>query len=190
MQLGGVIFMHEISQVRMSGTMRTNADVFRKLCGQDRMHSVILVTTKWSEVAVAQGQKRERELAEKYWKDMLDNGAEQTRFLLGDEKSASTIVHRIIERRHQNNDHDPLYIQHELVDLQKIIPDTEAAKSLRITLEEALEKQRQLAAKMRSKNPNEAGYKDAQEQIRKILQQLGQLKVSLPRRFLAALGGT
>ena len=184
-----MIYLHEISQPRMSGTARANTEVFQKLCGLNNMSSVFLVTTKWDDVDVNQGSKRELQLAEKYWKDMIDGKAKQRRFM-NDEKTGRAIISEILDlymARIQDGDL-ALQIQTELVNLQKIIPDTEAAKSLKYSLEDALKIQQQLAEKMKTKG-DRGGYKEAQDSINKILEELGTLKVSFPRRFLAVFGG-
>ena len=184
-----MIYLHEISQPRMSGTARANTEVFQKLCGLNNMSSVFLVTTKWDDVDVNQGSKRELQLAEKYWKDMIDGKAKQRRFM-NDEKTGRAIISEILDlymARIQDGDL-ALQIQTELVNLQKIIPDTEAAKSLKHSLEDALKIQQQLAEKMKTKG-DRGGYKEAQDSINKILEELGTLKVSFPRRFLAVFGG-
>ncbi|KJA26249.1 hypothetical protein HYPSUDRAFT_133082 [Hypholoma sublateritium FD-334 SS-4] len=189
MKLGGMIYMHEISQPRMSGTARANTEVFQKLCGSTSMSSVFLVTTKWDDVDVGQGSKREVQLAEKYWKDMIAGKAQQRRFM-NDEKTGRAIISEILDlyMARIRGGQLTLQIQTELVNLQKIIPDTEAAKSLKHSLEDALKAQRQLAEDMKT-NGDGGRYKEAQDQINKILGELRALKVSFPRRLLAALGG-
>ncbi len=188
MKLGGMIYLHEISQSRMSGTARANTEVFQKLCGLNNMSSVFLVTTKWDDVDINQGSKREIQLAERYWKDMIDGKAKQRRFM-NDEKTGRAIISEILDL-YKAREHDDLalQIQTELVNLQKIIPDTEAAKSLKHSLEDALEIQRQLAEKMKTKG-DRGGYREAQDSINRILEELGTLKVSFPRRLLAVFGG-
>jgi hypothetical protein len=51
MKIGGVIYLHEISEVHMLASETaltvTNTNVFRKLCGENNMQMVILATFKW-----------------------------------------------------------------------------------------------------------------------------------------------
>lgn len=173
----------------MSGTARANTEVFQKLCGATSMSSVFLVTTKWDDVDVDQGSKREAQLTEKYWKDMIAGKAQQRRFM-NDEKTGRAIISEILDlyMARIRGGQLTLQIQTELVNLQKIIPDTEAAKSLKHSLEDALKVQKQLAEKMKMKGDG-GRYKEAQDQINNILEDLGALKVSFPRRLLAAFGG-
>ncbi|KAF9484398.1 hypothetical protein BDN70DRAFT_849974 [Pholiota conissans] len=175
MKLGGVIFLHEISQVRMLGTALTNTNVFRKLCGDSNMSSVILATSKWEIKEWNVCENREAELKKTFWSGMLDAGARKARFL-NNKDSAWEILNLIIMRQLRQN---ILQIQEELVIKQKIIPDTEAARSLRISLEQALEMHRKAAA----------DGKTTQEQIDAICREISQLKVTFRRRILAAFGG-
>jgi hypothetical protein len=49
--------------------------MFTKLCGDDAMKNVTLVTTKWARVELEEGAMREEQLKMKFWKGMLDKGA-------------------------------------------------------------------------------------------------------------------
>ncbi|KAF9484397.1 hypothetical protein BDN70DRAFT_917762 [Pholiota conissans] len=74
-KLGGVLYLHDITQTRMLGTTRRNLDMFRKLVGQSALSSVVLVTTKWSLVDETVGLNRQQQLQEQFWKDMMDAGS-------------------------------------------------------------------------------------------------------------------
>ncbi|KAF8959518.1 P-loop containing nucleoside triphosphate hydrolase protein [Flammula alnicola] len=203
MKLGGVIYLHEITQVRMLGTTRRNIDVFMKLCGHNSLKSVILGTTKWDQgVTLAVGQQREKQLEDNYWKEMLNAGAQKFR-IRNDKESAWNIINVIIDRYKKNNldpklgtktPGDILQIQNELVNLQKIIPDTEAGKSLRYSLQEALDMQKKRAEKLKAQASTgdatlQEEYQNGQEQIRRTLGEISALRVTLPRRILTFFGG-
>jgi hypothetical protein len=51
--------------------------MFQKLCGDDALKNVILVTTMWSQVDVDVGRKREDELhqSSEFWKPLIELGA-------------------------------------------------------------------------------------------------------------------
>ncbi|KAF8183996.1 P-loop containing nucleoside triphosphate hydrolase protein, partial [Pholiota molesta] len=122
MKIGGVIYLHEISQVRMLGTALTNTNVFRKLCGEGSMQLVILATSKWpgDPTKWVVNEKREDELAQKFWGDMLGAGAQKRRFL-DNSDSAWDILNTIVDRyREQKMRENILKIQDELVNMQKI----------------------------------------------------------------------
>lgn len=78
MKIAGIICTHDISQCRM--TPRDNVAVFKELSSEDGLKNVILATTRWSDVEPVASVKRERELINEYWKDMLDHGSNTIRF--------------------------------------------------------------------------------------------------------------
>jgi len=73
-------------------------------------------------------------------------------------------------------------IQEELIDLQKLLPETEAGKTLRYTLQEV---QRKLARQLQDENDG-WGNKDEEimKRLRLILNQIQELKVPLGRRLM------
>ncbi|KAF9004218.1 P-loop containing nucleoside triphosphate hydrolase protein [Cyathus striatus] len=164
MKLAGVIYLHEISQTRMLGTTRKNLDMFRKLCGDKALSSVVLGTTKWSEVAPDVGEARLRQLKDKFWKDMIENGSHVFKFENTYESAWAMVDNLVVKHESYNI----LQLQGELVDLQKIIPDTDAGKELRYTLEQLLKIQKDKATS---------------EQIQKTLTAIQALKVSIPQRL-------
>jgi hypothetical protein len=190
MKLGGVIYLHDISQTRMLGTTRKNFDMFRKLCGDGAAASVILGTTKWAEVHQGVAERREKQLIETYWRDMTGQGSRVRRFLDTSE-SAWTIVYCILDALAKI---EALKIQEELVNLQEIIPETDAGKTLRYTLQQLLEMQKQMAEELAAQA---AGGDDAQvqakleehrNQMRTTLKQINDLKISLSRRMKGFFG--
>lgn len=187
MKLAGIIYLHDISQTRMLGTTRKNLEMFRKLCGDDAIKNVILGTTKWGDVRKEVGYRREQQLAQEHWKHMLDKGAEMARF--GDtHKSALTIVDLILKREVAN----ALLIQHELVDLQQLLPETEAGKTLRYTLQELLQAQQDMSERLQrgeGGQEEQERYKETQNQIRSTLEQIRELKIPLSRRIMKFLTG-
>jgi hypothetical protein len=96
MKLAGIIYLHEISQSRFE-ISRMSLVMLNKLCGNDALSKVILVTTKWGDISADVGQRREQQLADTYWKEMLDKGSEMARFMNTPE-SAWAIVDLIVSR--------------------------------------------------------------------------------------------
>ncbi|GLB39700.1 putative 50S ribosome-binding GTPase [Lyophyllum shimeji] len=193
MKLSGVIYLHEISQTRMLGTSLKNLDMFNKLCGDDGMKNVILATTKWSEVLPEVGARRELQLKDMHWKPMIELGSQLRRF--EDSKESGWKIIQTILRNWDNKDAvDTVAVQQELVEIDKILPETEAGRTLRYTLEELLESQRQTAAQLRNDQGN-AELRDALEEnerkIRTTLQQLRAMRIPFARqlRRLNVLGG-
>ncbi|KAG0693792.1 P-loop containing nucleoside triphosphate hydrolase protein [Suillus ampliporus] len=80
MKLAGVLYLHDINQSRMFSTSRRNLDMLRRLCGEDAEKNVILVTTKWNDVSPGVGERREQQLKDNFWKEMVKHGSQVTRF--------------------------------------------------------------------------------------------------------------
>ncbi|KAH7925385.1 hypothetical protein BV22DRAFT_437408 [Leucogyrophana mollusca] len=190
-KLTGVIYLHEITQKRMMGTSRKNLEMFHKLCGRDASKNVVLATTKWVNITEGAGERHEGQLKDTFWKNLIDEGSEMTRFL-NDSKSAWAIVDHIVA---SSDELRALQIQRELVDLQKLIPETEAGNSLRETLQELLNSHQKTVADL--KNDQSRGTTEVQrrlqeveDQIRSSISQLKQLQIkrTLWQRILALFG--
>jgi hypothetical protein len=135
-KIAGLIYLHNITQKKMSGSTRLNYEVFHRICGEKAMERVVMATTHWDAIMPTSGEDREQELRV-FWKDILSEGAELMR--IQDPQADS---HRIVDhilRLHAAQ--VAIQIQEELVDLDKRIPRTEAGKLLRHTMQEFLEMQ-------------------------------------------------
>ncbi|KAI6098405.1 P-loop containing nucleoside triphosphate hydrolase protein [Pisolithus croceorrhizus] len=131
-KLAGIIYMHRISDFRMSGTSKRNFRIFRELCGESTLNNVLIVTNMWGNVDSKTGEERERELAtnDKLFKPVLEKGA---RLLRHDntEASAHAILRNLI-----NNQTAILAIQHEIVNQRKGLAQTAAGSELTRLLKE------------------------------------------------------
>jgi len=132
-KLAGVVYLHDISLARMSGTNRVSLELLRGLCGDAALRSVVLCTTKWSNIDQNDGEMHYQELIDKYWRKLIARGSTVHKFD-GFQKSAWEVVNLIVERRDATA--EVLQIQRELVDVRKFIPDTEAGKKLKFHLHE------------------------------------------------------
>jgi hypothetical protein len=84
----------------MTGAAIKNLRTFRKLCGEQSMDSVVLVTTIWNHVAdVELGIRRQVELEgnPNLWGDMLAAGARVMRYQ-NNRESALKIVSYLMQR--------------------------------------------------------------------------------------------
>ncbi|KAJ8689308.1 hypothetical protein PTI98_013342 [Pleurotus ostreatus] len=143
--LTGIIYVHRITDNRMSGAPLKNLHLFGSLCGEAASPNVILITTMWSDKVPADvGERREKELVEKFWKPMLDLGSDHMRFM-GSYESAWNIIRAVIARAEAR----PVLLQHELVDLHKVLRETEAGKTLYGELLRLLEEQKRIAQQLR-----------------------------------------
>ncbi|KAG6842248.1 hypothetical protein C0991_000218 [Blastosporella zonata] len=187
MKLAGVVYLHEISQPRMMGAPRRNLEMFRELCGKKAVGNVVLATTKWEEVSVELGERRERQLQENYWKHMLELGSQMLRFRgQHDTASAWEIVNRILNHASV----DALQIQEEMVQHQRTLPETGAGRALRATLKELLVAQEKTATKLKERGAEDDArlrqtFEENTRTIQSIVEQIQGLKIPLTRRVVA-----
>lgn len=70
-RIHGIIFLHDISEVRFSGSQRKTLSILRALCGEECMGNVIVGTTRWSPEKPAKFKKeeeREKNFLAEYWR--------------------------------------------------------------------------------------------------------------------------
>ncbi|KAG6811113.1 hypothetical protein H0H92_008960 [Tricholoma furcatifolium] len=185
MTLAGVIYLHEISQTRMLGTARKNLDMFNKLIGESATKNVVLATTKWGDIPDEVGARREEQLRERHWKWMIDLGAKLYRFT--DSREAGWAIIQHILDQVATQDVDTVEIQQELVEVKKLLPETEAGQALLYTLEELLETQRQAAAQLRkdeSSDQAKAIMLETRQKMRATLKQIDDLSGNRVRAWL------
>jgi hypothetical protein len=98
-KLTGIVYLHRIFDNRLAGSAMKNLRMFRKLCGDQGLGSVVLVTTQWSRVSLEEGEQRELELRSKpsMWKTLLEKGANIWR-QDKDKASAFQILQFLIKR--------------------------------------------------------------------------------------------
>ncbi|KAG6820497.1 hypothetical protein H0H93_016304 [Arthromyces matolae] len=185
MKLAGIIYLHEITQTRMLGTARKNLDMFYKLCGPDASKNIVLATTKWGEIMGDVGDRREQQLRDEHWKDIIGRGSTMARFERT-QTSAQKIIKDILARDAITS----VQIQSELVDIDKLLAETAAGQTLRYSLKDLLELQKRMAVQLRAQ-----GGEDVRDQIiendnkiRGLLAQIRALNIPLPRKILRMLG--
>ncbi|CAK5269642.1 unnamed protein product [Mycena citricolor] len=132
--LAGVIYIHRISDVRMSGISTRNFRTFRQLCGDSTLKNLVVMTNMWSKVRGDIGAAREKELSSdsRFFKPVMDKGAQMVRHD-NTISSARKILLQLIGNRPV-----PLQIQAELVDEKKDIPQTAAGEELKRQLHEKI----------------------------------------------------
>ena len=126
-KLSGVIYMHRISDIRMSGISTRNFKMFRQLCGDSTLKNVVIVTNMWGQVSKEVGEAREAELKEEemFFKPVLDKGAVMLRHNENTKYSAQNVVRCIMDNHPLS-----LRIQRELVDEKKDISQTGAGEDV------------------------------------------------------------
>ena len=178
MTLGGVIYFHSIAEKRMYCITPKNLSRLCQLCGDSPFARIVHGTTHWGEVDEILGRTREEQLAVTFWNTMTASGSnlKSLRFDKS-EKSARAFLDAILgqlkfgENEEILNDSVPR-IQNELVDLERRIPETEAGKKLRYTLDQLREIQK-----------DEANSEKAAALAASITKQIAELRISLPRKI-------
>ena len=156
--LSGIIYLHRISDPRMSGGAMRNLHMFKELCGKNCFESVLLASTFWNSVDEQRAIQNENELkaTEEFWGEMLEFGSSYTRHT-GDKQSAWRILDFMIQRRH------PFLatIQREMVDGKMDLNQTKAGQQLNADLIAMEEKH---IKKMRELEESYAAAQEEQDQ--------------------------
>ncbi|THH21431.1 hypothetical protein EUX98_g8388 [Antrodiella citrinella] len=132
----GIIFIHRISDYRMGGVARKNFRLFKKICGDEAMKNVIIVTNMWGDVTEEVGAARENELAENelFFKSAIEKGARMMRH----DNTAASAKHVI--QSFLGTVPEVLSIQREVVDEKKSVADTGAGQDLQAELQRQMAK--------------------------------------------------
>ncbi|PPQ91779.1 hypothetical protein CVT25_000424 [Psilocybe cyanescens] len=193
--LAGVIYLHDISQDRFTGSVRRNLEIFKHMCGQDAFSKVVIVTTKADKLEESTAKQYETELKTEYWKDMIERGVVVKSFnrTSGYHSARPTIDHIL---RGVAQDYF-LQLQTELAEDKKLLPATQAGKQLRYTLQQVLESQKTILSIEQSMAAGEVtSVAEAQERMKELQEQITALsaqvkalraKSSLLKRFLSLL---
>lgn len=107
--LSGIIYLHRIIDVRMEGPSLKNLRMMKKLCGANSLRNVVLATTMWEKVAEEEGFRREAELKDDFWKDMIVGGSAVTRIRTETGNDARALVKSLLKNKPR-----PTRIQEEL----------------------------------------------------------------------------
>ncbi|KAF9781313.1 P-loop containing nucleoside triphosphate hydrolase protein, partial [Thelephora terrestris] len=163
-KLAGVLYFHRISDFRMTGLSRKNFSMFRKLCGDNALQNVVIVTNMWGEVDPQTGNEREAELRGEdiFFKPVLEKGSQMARHE-NTVPSAETIIRLIL-----NNHPMPLRIQEELVDEHMDISDTGAGEELNREINAQIRRHKEEMREL--KEGMEQAMKDKDEETRKELE--------------------
>lgn len=138
-KLSGIIYLHRITDPKMGGVSLRNLRMFRKLCGEDALENVVVVTTRWDDVSEKDREtmeKREDELMKtpgKFFEPLIDKGG---KFLRHDntEGSARRIVETFLKKSPV-----ALQIQLEMRD-GKTLEETAAGSELAAELKKLVDK--------------------------------------------------
>ena len=99
MRLSGIIYLHAISDARMTSSGIQNLRMFHSLCGDHNLKNVVLATTKWGDTPLQDARRREKDLTSdtRFWRPMIAAGAVVRRFENSPE-SATDLVKEILDK--------------------------------------------------------------------------------------------
>ena len=126
--LSGIVYLHPINAPKMGNAAMNKLTMFKLLCGEGSLSSVVLATTMWDKQGSGQDKgRREWELkgTESFWGSMIKHGTTVLRHS-NTQASAFEIIHHIIELRPTV----VLDIQRQMVDEHKVIEETSAGQEL------------------------------------------------------------
>jgi hypothetical protein len=123
--LSGIIYLHRITDHRMTGSSMRNLSMFKELCGSKCFSEVTLVLTCLDRVDPAIGVAREHELttSEQFWGSMVKQGSRVARYSHSRD-SAMSIVDSVVERQRMV----VLDVQDEMVNRRLRLDETAAGK--------------------------------------------------------------
>lgn len=126
-KLSGIIYLHRIMDVRFGGAAGRQLRMFKRLCGNDSLDSVVLATTFWQNVPLAQAEEREEQLRTdpKIWAPLIEHNSKVFR-QDRERDSGESIIRYLVNRRKRVI----LQIQHELVSERKTFVETGAAEEV------------------------------------------------------------
>lgn len=142
--LSGIIYLHRVTDVRMEGPSLKNLRMMKKLCGEGSLANVVLATTMWENVSEEEGVRREEELKQKFWKEMIEYGSTIRRIMTGRADDARALVKSMLNNRPAST-----RLQEELRDGKTLI-QTEAGIEIRdelARLEQKLKEEHRLELK-------------------------------------------
>jgi hypothetical protein len=177
----------------MSGSTLQNLRMFAKVCGDDAIKNVVLITTMWTKVEQDVGKRREKELKERYWAGLLNRGAQVIPFRDSFEASWQ-ILDQIANPLGAQRKCEALLLQEELVTHGRPLNETEAGKMLCSKLQQLLAEQRETLRQLRDEAKAVRNQTLAEEltlqcgamqdAIRSTRDQLEKMRIPLRRRFL------
>ncbi|KAF8891120.1 hypothetical protein CPB84DRAFT_1748975 [Gymnopilus junonius] len=126
-------------------------NIFSRICGDDTLKKVVIVTTKWDTSTTNEFyEEREESIKDAPWRPLIDKGSTIERFNYT-QVSAWQIVGKLLHSFTlgilAGELEIALQIQKELVDNQKFFPETEAGKQVLDGLKNAINKQEMHCAK-------------------------------------------
>jgi len=158
----------------MDPSSKKSLRMFRSLCGNNNLKNVILATTMWEKTDEVDGKRREDELRNNFWKEMLSNRSALAR-ISNDPEDGKRLIRQLLD-----NQPMVLKLQDELSS-GKSLSATDAGaeireemERLRIKLIQEINDAREELHKLRKKDKQT--QQDLNEEIEGLKTQLGQIE--------------
>ncbi|PWW78611.1 hypothetical protein C7212DRAFT_21302, partial [Tuber magnatum] len=162
--LSGIIYLHNVTNVRMDGSSVKNLRMFQKLCGRGALKNVFLTTTQWSKVTdQAEGEIRERALCKErnFWGLLIERGATLQRFH-GTRESGLKLIDQLMPKQPAALD-----IQDQIVTQKKTIVETDAGQCIN---EELIAQEEKYKKEIESLERDcQAAIKEKDEEMKELL---------------------
>ncbi|KLO86380.1 uncharacterized protein LW93_11155 [Fusarium fujikuroi] len=180
MKLAGILYLHRISDNRVSGSAAKNFTLLQRICGPDAASRVFLITTMWDQIKTRGPDYREAEMREtrlsstiEFWGALCQQGS-QTRRWLGDYETG---IKAIIELLALNEKGGYLthQLQKELVDEDRPLAETMAGREL---LMEYSSVERKCAQEVWSFEQGACNESEASTSLLEVLSQLRDMKLA------------
>lgn len=123
--LSGIVYLHRITDTRMDGPSMRNLRMMRKLCGTNSLKNVALATTMWEKEDEGRGARKEQELKQDFWKDMINGGSSVTRIMTNTRQDALMLIKSLLK-----NKPEPTQLQTELDEGRSLV-ETSAGTEIR-----------------------------------------------------------
>lgn len=135
-RLSGIVYLHPIHKVRMGGSAHKNLRMFKQLCGEESLSSVVLATNMWSKVSEEVGKRREEQLKKDkdMWADMISQGSVVLRHDDTPE-SAMKIIDFILNQRRTT----VLSLQRQMSEEGMELEETDAGREYRRDLQSQIQ---------------------------------------------------
>ena len=101
LRLKGIVYLHPITQTRMTGHDRQYLEMFKRLCGEHTFQNIKLVTTMWDRIIPSEeglAYSRDRDIRETCWNIMEERGSEIISFD-GSSEMAQTIIYGLASQQ-------------------------------------------------------------------------------------------
>ena len=190
------MYLHRITDTRMSDSVYKNIQIIGRLCGNVPLRWARLVTTMWDKANDREvAQNRETQLITEFWRQLIDEGAIAKRFY-NTPASAGDIVDDVLR---MGKDGSELLLQEELVEQEKRLNETEAAKILYSQFQKLLAQQKKALKQLEDEaklwndpalaKSLQEEYDKSNAQLQKTFSEMKDMKIPLSRRYILWLFG-